>query len=374
MAIKRISELDQFGFSDLSQFLSTDGITDSSVARLDENVPDQEVFDQEKLTAGLWLEVSTPLNGLSCYDVDTNKWAVKPANEEPSYYVSKKISAGELGSICTSSFQKAIKSIISGPINLYGSQNFGDPIEQLNDGTDSVWFDPRAFLPGQDETNPNRLCVMVSADFTNQTVFHNKTGFHNQTEFTGQNGSTIFHPENTENHSWAGQYVNLSGPWTEFGQDIAVHGTAFLENLEAGQSHFKNLSVDNDIYGCCLSAKWADLAENYQADFCLSPGTLVEFGGEAEVTVARKTVNAVVTTKPGVVLNKDAGKHSVGLALIGRVPVRVIGKVKKFDKIGLSCIPGVGKKVSFGRHIGIALESSDIEKEKLIECVVQLVL
>jgi hypothetical protein len=46
------------------------------------------------------------------------------------------------------------------------------------------------------------------------------------------------------------------------------------------------------------------------------------------------------------------------IALVGRVPVRVIGKVNKFDYIGLSDIPGVGKVIGTEytqNAIGIAL-------------------
>jgi len=50
--------------------------------------------------------------------------------------------------------------------------------------------------------------------------------------------------------------------------------------------------------------------------------------------------------------------------LVGRVPVRVIGPVKKFDKLVLSDIPGVAisKRIKdSGLVIGIALESIDTE-------------
>ena len=61
------------------------------------------------------------------------------------------------------------------------------------------------------------------------------------------------------------------------------------------------------------------------------------FGGDNEVTICDGyTVNGIVTTKPGFILNGDAIKSnelSVGIALVGRVPVNVVGKVYKFDKL-----------------------------------------
>ena len=367
MAIRRISELDLFSESDLSQFLSTDpSITDSSQAT-DENV-DHNAFDVEKLCCGLWLEVSTPLDGLSC--LDTGKWIVKPTNEAPSYYLSKKISAADLMGIFNKELKNKISTILSGPVYYIGSQNFGEPLCNAVDICDEYMYDNREFLSDDtgSETYPNRLCVMIKSDFTRETTFHYNTEFHSETAFHGQDGlSTVFHPTNTINYNWNGNVINLSGPWAEFAKDIVVNGHAYIT-----EASITNLSVTNPIYGVAMSACWADLAENYSSDMPYPPGTLVKFGGEEEITIATDTVNAVVTTRPGFSLNGNPMKNGVGITLVGRVPVRTIGKIRKFDHVGLSEIPGVAVAVNDGNHIGIALESSDTEHEKLVECIVQL--
>ena len=128
------------------------------------------------------------------------------------------------------------------------------------------------------------------------------------------------------------------------------------------------------------SACWADIAEIYESDEDYSPGTLVKFGGEKEITIASHHANAVVTSKPGVLLNDNS--VGLGITLTGRVPVKVIGPVKKFDKIVLSATPGVGIAVNkldgvpshliSNTVVGRALESSDDVGIKLIECVVQM--
>jgi len=88
--------------------------------------------------------------------------------------------------------------------------------------------------------------------------------------------------------------------------------------------------------GSKLSATYADLAENYVADAEYAPGTVVEFGGDFEVTSSTEAgttrVAGVVTTAPAYVMNSEcAGEFIVTLALQGRVPVKVTGSVRKGD-------------------------------------------
>ena len=115
-------------------------------------------------------------------------------------------------------------------------------------------------------------------------------------------------------------------------------------------------------------AKWSDLGERYLADATYEPGTLVKFGGEKEITIADDEVNAIVSTKAF-----DLNACLIGgtvIALCGRVPTKVVGKIEKFDKIMLSKVPGVACKWDgISRVIGRALESNDDDGVKLVECV-----
>lgn len=102
------------------------------------------------------------------------------------------------------------------------------------------------------------------------------------------------------------------------------------------------------FHGVALCAKWADLAETYESDSEYEPGTLVRFGGDKEITIARGEVNAVITSRPGLILNSD--RHGCQIALVGRTPVKVVGKVRKFDKIYLCPFnDGVGASLDFIR-------------------------
>lgn len=118
-------------------------------------------------------------------------------------------------------------------------------------------------------------------------------------------------------------------------------------------------------------ALWADFAENYEADAEYPAGTLIEFGGEKEITIAKRVANGVVTTDPGFLINSGCKGLATGIAIAGKVPIRVIGKVQKFDNLTLSNIPGVAtvSKLCEDVIIGKALETNESEDEKLVMCV-----
>ena len=123
-----------------------------------------------------------------------------------------------------------------------------------------------------------------------------------------------------------------------------------------------------NVIDFAMHAYWSDIGEKYLADREYEPGTLVKFGGEKEITIADDEVNAIVSTK-AFDLNACLPNGTV-ICLCGRVPTKVIGKIDKFDRIMLSKVPGIACKWDGNsRVIGCALESSDDEKIKLVECV-----
>lgn len=90
----------------------------------------------------------------------------------------------------------------------------------------------------------------------------------------------------------------------------------------------------NKLYATATSALYADLAELYLADQDYVPGTVVCFGGAAEISVtdidADTAVAGVVSTDPAYEMNSGlTGQHVVKVALTGRVPCRVTGQVTK---------------------------------------------
>jgi len=134
----------------------------------------------------------------------------------------------------------------------------------------------------------------------------------------------------------------------------------------------------NVFNGVATSARFADLAENYLGDNTYEPGTIIVFGGQNEVTVAQEfmttKIAGVVSTNPAHLMNAElAGDFVVTVALQGRVPCKVQGKINKGDMIVASDIPGVGvasDNPKLGSVIGKALENYDSTEVGTIEVVV----
>ena len=132
------------------------------------------------------------------------------------------------------------------------------------------------------------------------------------------------------------------------------------------------------LYGKSTSAQYADLAENYLGDADYEPGTVVVFGGDAEVTMTDTKgdtrVAGVVSTNPAHLMNSALeGDHVVAVALQGRAPTKVLGRVRKGDILVTSAIPGyavVNNTPGVGQVIGKALEDKDTDDRGVIEVVV----
>jgi hypothetical protein len=92
----------------------------------------------------------------------------------------------------------------------------------------------------------------------------------------------------------------------------------------------------NTIFAKATSAQYADLAEKYSADAEYAPGTVVSFGGSAEITQSNvngdSRVAGVVSTNPSYIMNSALDSEFVALvALTGRAPTSVTGTVAKGD-------------------------------------------
>lgn len=116
--------------------------------------------------------------------------------------------------------------------------------------------------------------------------------------------------------------------------------------------------------GSRMQATYADLAEYYEADDIYVPGTVLMFGGEKEVTLAEDGTNrvaGVVSTNPAYVMNSTCPGLLTAIALQGRVPCKVRGKIKKGDML-ISGGNGYARPNQFptvGTVIGKALQDFD---------------
>lgn len=131
--------------------------------------------------------------------------------------------------------------------------------------------------------------------------------------------------------------------------------------------------------GTALQAQYADLAENYVSDKPYEPGTVLMFGGDAEVTECVGFLNpkvaGVVSTNPAYLMNSTT--DGVAIALKGRIPCKVEGAVNKGDLLVSSATPGVATALTQDSAmpnaiciIGKAIETSSNTGIKLIEIAV----
>jgi hypothetical protein len=136
------------------------------------------------------------------------------------------------------------------------------------------------------------------------------------------------------------------------------------------------------IYAKATSAQYADLAERFEADNVYSPGTVVELGGAKEITRAvqelSESVFGVISTAAAYLMNASAGPDAThpAVAVNGRVPVRVIGQVKKGDRL-VSAGNGLARaasrtEITAFNVIGRSLEDKTTQDEGVVEAIVKL--
>jgi len=138
--------------------------------------------------------------------------------------------------------------------------------------------------------------------------------------------------------------------------------TTATVNTIAVRDSSGNLTA-NYFNGTATQARFADLAEIYEPDCPYEVGTVVVFGGLKEITIttikADHRVAGVVSGKPAYLMNSEAS--GLPVALRGKVPVKVIGKVWKGDLLICSAVPGYAMSVGDDKSYGVSIFAKSIE-------------
>jgi len=183
-------------------------------------------------------------------------------------------------------------------------------------------------------------------------------------------GGNILGGANVNATTHTGATVNVTGNIS--GGNLSVStGTITGGNIVNGNGNgVGNIGSStvyfNTVFAKATSAQYADLAEKYTADAEYAPGTVLAFGGSAEVTLSTEPgstrVAGVVSTNPSYIMNAGlTGEHVVLVALQGRVPCRVVGPVTKGDMMvaATNGAAQVDNSARAGTIIGKALENFD---------------
>jgi len=162
---------------------------------------------------------------------------------------------------------------------------------------------------------------------------------------------------------------------------VTFTSAGIINNMGNGVGNIGNSTgYFNTVFAKSTSAQYADLAEMYRADKQLDAGQVVEFGGDYEIqksTSSHSTrVAGIVSTNPSYLMNSAMDvPHKAPVALTGRVPCYVVGKISKGDRLVASDISGVATVLDMGQYqpgciIGKALEDYDSQDIGKIEVAV----
>jgi hypothetical protein len=167
-----------------------------------------------------------------------------------------------------------------------------------------------------------------------------------------------------------GVFTGLTTP------SIAKSGTNAVGNIGSASNFF------NRVFATATTALYADVAERFASDEVMEPGTVVELGGAKEITRATSELSeqvfGVISTNPAFMMNGGAGEDDThpAVAMTGRVPVKVVGRVRKGDRL-VSAGDGVARAAQPGEAtafnvIGRSLVDKLTPESGTIEAIVTI--
>lgn len=163
-----------------------------------------------------------------------------------------------------------------------------------------------------------------------------------------------YSPTGTYTNSNTGAYLTGNGVssfYSQYGTNANVQMYKLTANIIDGGGNINGIWQLSA--GARLQATYADLAERFESDQPYDAGTVVELGGVAEITAVTdelsNNVFGVISTSAAYMMNSAAGDDSThpAVAISGRVPVKVKGKVKKGDRL-VSAGKGIARAAKEG--------------------------
>ena len=206
--------------------------------------------------------------------------------------------------------------------------------------------------------------------------------------FLNSNGSWLFRMSHNAGQSPGIWFYEAGESWTgNIGADVGkleyhanrmyiVSGSNSDRIVQFRRDGSDTSWIANDgvFVGTATSARWADLAERYEADAIYEAGTVLAIGGDKEVTLYQPgmPLAGAISVKPAYRMNDEnygndnsiESKMNPFVALKGRIPVLINGSAKKGQWI-IADKDGKGRAVDYGTSgintfdiIGIAISDS----------------
>jgi hypothetical protein len=276
--------------------------------------------------------------------------------------------------------------------------SFGLATPQINAGL--TFTSPNIVLSGT-ANNSNYLGGLTSSDFVRRVATSQTVG--GTIQFTTNSDDGVSFGNLSQLRIVGGGGLNTEIRNTQSGGDLifkvvsslaSVETLRLYSNTSVGVLSISKMGTDgtgnigsstngfNTVFARATSAQYADLAECFAADAEYPAGTLVKIGGSSEITIELEPLSSdvlgVVSTEPAYLMN-DTNYHDArhpAIAMVGRVPVRVVGAVAKGQRLvsaGFGLARGVlDGDVTQGTVIGRSLEDNATPEEKLVEAIVKI--
>lgn len=192
-----------------------------------------------------------------------------------------------------------------------------------------------------------------------------------------------FNPSGSYNNGNVFDYLTGSNAIVQFSGNIAPTKIT-TTNITAGSNVTSGTMTGNWTLttGSRLLSTYADLAERFEADAFYDAGTVVEMGGDKEITAVQyelsEDVFGVVSDTAGYLMNAMAGDDNThpAIAVGGRVKVKIDGKVRKGQRLvsagnGIARAAKPGEATAFN-IIGRALEHKTTDGMGVVEAFVKI--
>lgn len=207
------------------------------------------------------------------------------------------------------------------------------------------------------------------------------------------NAGAGFYGIKTDNYMYAnGDPVSFAGTYSN--SNVAAYMPVYNGNILSARVQTPTITTGANTTpgtitgnwtltsGSRLQATYADLAERFAADADYEPGTVVQIGGEREVTAVKyelsEDVFGVVSDTAAYLMNAGAGDDATHppIAVTGRVQVKVTGTVMKGQRLvsagnGLARAAKENEATAFNT-IGRALTDKTTAGEGFVEAIVMI--
>lgn len=263
-------------------------------------------------------------------------------------------------------------------------ENFADSTPPANPLRGQLWFNTNTntlnVCPADGETVTSNWLVLTATSSTGTTSFGNVSIGSDLT--VGGDMSAAGNLSVSGNIATVGLTASGNINAGNINCTIANATTVLTSVITTGANTTTGTITGNWTLttGSRLQATYADIAERFEAETELSPGTVVELGGQKEIRAVRyelsEDVFGVISNTAAYLMNAGAGndKTHPAVAVSGRVQVKVIGPVVKGSRL-VSAGNGVARAAKDGEAtafntIGRSLEDKTTQELGEVEAIV----